>query len=160
MIGNQPGLGPENLEGNPTSGSFIALISEVFQTPLIDITKPLSGMEIVPARPGYVPVCVLAINWSIESVVGVQTSPVVYNAGQDAAHTNVVPALSNGPSNAEINGVTPPSIRGVNAASVRAQLMTNTPVFLDITQGAQGVSSCLAKLNVGVLWVAIGGQSI
>jgi|SRR5579863_3571367 len=160
MIGNQPGLGPENLEGNPTSGSFVALWPEVFQTPLLDLTKTLSSMELVPARPGHFPVvCVLA-NWCIESVSGVQTAPVVYQAGQNAAHTNVFAALTNGPSNADVNGANPPSFGGQSIGASRVQLIVNTPVFLDITAGAQGVSKLLARLIVGVEWVAIGGASI
>ena len=157
MIGNLPGVGPESLEGNPTSGYRVAYPFEVFSTPLLDITQPLSAMELIPARLGHVPIAATG-TWSIESVVGVQTVPAQVQAGNDASHTNIFASTAS-PSNATVNTTTPPSIsNGINKP-LRTQIFPNSTVFFDITAGAQGTGGfkCMAKLVVAVLWASIGG---
>jgi len=165
MISNQPGVGPEPSDGPGTpSSSLIAYPMEIFQTPLIDISQPLSGMELIPARIGHIPILIvqLAGEWAIESVVGVQTSPVHVRAGSDAAHSNFLSSTTT-PSNADVNGAVVPSLTSLNTTGPGpVTFFPNTPVYFDITVPAAGTGgfSCLARLIIAVNWVTTDGALI
>jgi len=159
-IGTVLGLGPENLEGNQTqSGSLIPFQWETYETPLLDLTQPLSMMEMLPARPGHVPIPIGLETWLIEFAAGVQTVPLQFNLGSSPARTNYVAANTSGPSNADVNGANPPSLTsGFAGISIStSQLIVNTPVLLDITAGAQGTNffKLLGRLVLIVWWTPI-----
>lgn len=158
MIGNTPGLGPQNLEGNQTSGSLLAFSPETYSTPLLDITQPISKVELIPARPGYIPVAVLNCFWSIENVVGAQTVPAQFQVGSNAAHTNVFTSTA-APTNADVAATNPPSRTSTLFGQFQTQQFANTPIFFDLTTGAQGTGGfkCSAKFIITLLWAAIGG---
>ena len=147
ILGN--GVGP--------SGTTASLPGESFQTDLLDLTQPLLGIEVVPAKPGYAPI-IFSPEWVIESVSGTQTSPPVYNAGTNPAHTNYNLA-ANTPTNAATNAAVPPCLAVGPSSTLPIQLTPNAPVIMDITAGAQGTGSfsLKARLLLTVAWIAVGG---
>lgn len=167
MISNSPGVGPEPLEGpGAVAASLVAFQAETYQTPLIDISQPLSGMELIPARPGHFPVLLNALYgvWDIESVTGTQTSPVHLQAGNNAAHTNMF-ASTTTPSNGDVNGANVPSLTFLNATfniAAPATQIPNATVFLDVTVPAAGTGGfkCMARLSVTVVWFCATGALI
>src|SRR6267142_1271140 len=158
MLDTSLGTGPQALEGsNTNSASVGAYPLEPFQTPLLDLTKTYSNIEIIPARPGYFPVILSGFfpEWVIESVVGTQTSPPTVQAGNNAAHNNSIPTTATTPTNALVNTAVPPTtVTGPGNPAVTLKQFPNTPVFMDITVAAQGTGgySCLARLSFILHW--------
>lgn len=163
MISLQPGVGPESLEGQSASGSILAYPGEIYQTPLIDISQPLSNLELIPARIGYFPVFIAGLGGmcAIESVTGTQTSPVHIQAGNNAAHTNLF-ATTTLPSNADVNGASVPSLTTLNPPTNLLTMIQNATVFFDITVPAVGTGGfkCLARFAVVVVWMSVEGNLI
>lgn len=158
MIGNSPGLGPANLEGDQsTSASLVLVRPETFSSPLLDISQALSGMEIVPARPGHVFV-VSRMQWIIESVVGTQTVPLNMQIGNNPTHDNVLTSTAT-PSNVDTNTAIPPSPTTGQAPPALVQNFPNVPTFMDITSGAQGTGGfkVMARFIISVIWYGVGG---
>src|SRR6267142_2458719 len=161
MLDTSLGTGPQALEGsNTNSASVGAYPVELFQTPLLDLTKTYSNIEIIPARPGYFPVVLSSSfpEWVIESVSGTQTSPPTIQAGNDAGHVNTIPNTATTPSNALVNAAVPPTVAsGPAAPAATVKRVPNTPVFMDVTVAAQGTGgySCLARLSFVVCWIAV-----
>ena len=160
----QPGVGPLFLEqdGGARSSGLVVPSTEIYQTPLLDISQPVFGIEVVPAKFGLVAVTFALPNnqWFVESIVGVQTSPPHCQAGSDAAHTNLYAPDTGDPINALVNaGTAPPFLAGVASATALAAYMPNTPVFFDLTVGATGTGGykCMAKLIFIITWIAVGG---
>lgn len=155
----QPGLGP-GLPGDPSSGiGVVAFPVETFETQTLDLTVANLGLELIPARPGYVPVFVSSY-FVITASSGTQTSPLVSQAGQDAAHTNFW-ASQNGLSNATVNAGTAPyaSIGPMAAAAATVQRNKNATVILDVTTGAVGTGgfTLSGRFVVVVNFAATGG---
>ena len=79
--------------------------------------------------------------------------------GNNAAHTNLFASQAI-PSNATVNAVTaPPGLcTGVASAALTSQCITNAPIIMDITAGAQGTGGFLlkGKFVIWVNWIAIG----
>jgi len=65
------GLGPIPL-GSPGAGSLVAFPGETYVTPLFDLTQPLLGFELVPAKPGHIAFPNGTAVWVIEQVTGTQ----------------------------------------------------------------------------------------
>lgn len=161
-IESQPGIGPLFLEQDgKVSGGLVIPSSEIYQSPLLDISQPVFGMEIVPAKLGLVCVAILSNPlWFVESVVGVQTSPPHCQAGSDAAHSNLYAPDVGNPSNGLVNaGTAPPFLGGAGSSTNLAANVANAPVFFDLTVGAVGTGGykCMAKLVLVVTWIAVGG---
>ena len=156
------GLGPQALSGSQSnSGSANAFPYETYQTPLLDLTMSQLGIEIIPARPGHIPL-LFQIFWIMETLSGTQVTPLQAQMGSNAAHNNLAP-LSSAPSNATVNGFTTPFYtRGGASAGNGTQQIPNSPVFLDVVSGAQGTGGFALKgrLLVATYWVAIGGNPI
>lgn len=159
MIDSVLGSGPQMLEGpGSISGAAGAYPTEVFQTPLLDITQAVSNIEILPARPGYFPFNILS-QWVIESVTGAQTVPATIRAGSDPAHLNFYPSINTAPSNANVNAAVPPSLAdALNTTGVALKKFPGAPVFFDITAPAAGTGgySCKARLVILVVWYVSG----
>lgn len=155
------GAGPSAL--GPGAGSAIAFPGEVYETGLLDLTVPNLGVEIVPAKPGYIPIGLSPVIL-VEQVAGTQTTPMSSQAGSDSAHTNFVVPGSVAPTNASINacvGNTPAVVGGLSVsgnAARAAQHFTNAPIILDITAGAQGTGGFIlkARLVFTIFWTAVG----
>ena len=160
MIGSVMGAGPALLEGPGTnSAGEVAYLAEVFQTPLFDLTKTYSNIEIIPARPGYYPLPLLT-EWVIESFSGTQTSPLTLRVGNDPGHVNIFALQSTNPSNVDVNAAIPPSYAtGLTVAvSNNTQRIANAPVYMDITAPASGTGgfTCTARLSFIVVWFPFG----
>lgn len=161
MLDTPLGTGPQTLEGPGTnSAAVVAYPVEPFQTPLLDLTKTYSNVELIPARPGYVPIVASGFfpEWVIESVTGTQTSPPTIRAGNDAGHVNTIPSTATTPTNALVNTAVPPTVvTGPANPAVTLKRIPNAPVFMDITVAAQGTGgySCLARLSIVVYWFAV-----
>ena len=119
------GLGPQPLSSGALGGAT-AYPYENFQTPLLDLTVGSQlGIELVPARPGYVPVQVLR-EWIVEVFTGTQVTPATSQSGQNAAHNNFQP-LNSTPTNANLNTFVPPFyVTGGAIQPVSVQLATST----------------------------------
>lgn len=160
MIDFSPGVGPQKLEGpDMLSGSIGAYAVEVFQTPLLDLTKTYQKIELVPARPGYFPINLTTgkAQWSIEKVSGTQTTPPTIRAGNDPAHTNFFTSTSTNPSNADVNGANPPSVANGPFLPLGTEF-SNATVYFDLTSPAVGTGgySCMARLTCAVAWISVG----
>ena len=159
MIGFSPGIGPQKLEGpDMLSGSIGAYALEVFQTPLLDLTKTYLNIELIPARPGYFAQGLLGLTaWSIEKKSGVQVTPPTIRAGNDSTHTNLFSSTATTPSNTNVNGANPPSTATGPSGSLAAQI-PNTTVYFDLTSPAVGTGGyvCMARFTCAVFWVAVG----
>jgi hypothetical protein len=158
-----PGLGPQALTGSPSnSGSAGAFPFENYQTPLLDLTIGQQlGIEIFPARPGYI-VQVVNRSWLVESLSGTQTVPPSLQIGSNAAHNNIQ-ALNSSPTNANVNGFTTPFYTsGGGIIPTGLQQIANATAFLDIITGASGTGGFALKARyvLSVFWVAVGGSSI
>ena len=154
-----PGTGPLS-DGSPGSGALGAYPMEVFETPSLDLTKTYSGIELIPARPGYLPFLLLP-QWMITIASGTQTSGATAQAGSNAAHTNFFNTTANTPSNAAVNaavGNTPCRGGNPSAATSTLRRFTNRPVLMDITVGAQGTGNfALACRFIAIVgWVPTG----
>lgn len=153
------GLGPQSLQGAGSgSGENPAYPLEVYQTPVLDLTKTYSDVELLPARPGYFPVILTSV-WVIISRSGTQTTPPTFQAGNNTAHTNLIASVSTLPSNADVNGANPPSQTSTVGAVVNlTQRIVNATSYFDITAAASGTGgySCMAQLVVEVVWMASG----
>ena len=155
ILGN--GLGPEPL-GSPGGGGLVAFPCETFQTLLLDLTKTVSGIELVPARNGHV-AFQLASFWIIESTTGTQTSPPTVQAGNNGAHTNYIPSSGTTPSNANVAATVAPGVTaGPFAAGNSIQIPINSPVLLDVTSGATGTGNftLMGRLVTLVTWSEVG----
>jgi hypothetical protein len=148
------GVGPIP-ESNP-GGGLISLPLISYQTPLLDLTKVTLGIELIPAKPGFVPF-VASSFWSIEKASGTQTASPTTQLGSDVAHTNVYGPLAAQPSNADVNGANVPSIAQGNISSFNLQLFPNAPCMFDVTAGAQGTGafSLMGRFNVDVFWIQV-----
>jgi len=153
------GQGPAPI-GPGTTGALSAYPVEMYQSPLLDLTQTVSGIELIPARPGYIPIIELAL-WETEFTAGTQTSPPTVRAGNDAGHTNFINTSSTTPSNANVNAANVPClITGPTGAlsNQTAQQIPNATVLLDVTAGAAGTGgfALRAKLVCMIFWVAVG----
>lgn len=165
------GAGPQPLQGAANAASCArasAYPLETYQTPILDLTKTYSGIELVPARPGYVATPRSRV-WTVISVSGTQTSPATYNAGSNTGlesstaepasiHDNFMPQANALPTNATINsGTTPPFVTNATSAANNLQLFANAPVLLDISVPAAGTGGfkLLMMLTVTVEWIAL-----
>src|SRR5579872_710594 len=84
------GYGPQPLQGQANAALCArsnAYPIETYQTPRLNLSKTYFGIELVPARPGYV-AAPRSRFWVVSSVSGVQTTPPNTQAGSDAAHLN------------------------------------------------------------------------
>lgn len=150
------GLGPSQV-GNQISGSLVAFPLDTYATPQLDLTQVVTGIELVPAKPGHIPVSATA-RFLIESTTGTQTTPLVSQAGSDAAHTNFK-ASTSAPANVDVTGAPVPAISSaVGGSAVTTQRIPNATVFFDITAGAQGTGgfTLRGKFVVVVRWQAVG----
>jgi len=148
------GLGPSTL-GSPGSGALVPLAFETYETQQLDLTVPNLGIELIPAKPGYVPVAYVGY-WIIDGQSGTQTSAAVAQAGSDAGHSNFLASTAT-PSNAEVNGSNPPSLAiSPNIPADTVKMFANSPVILDVTTAAQGTGSfsLLARLSISVFWIS------
>jgi hypothetical protein len=157
MIDSALGTGPQQLEGPRTnSGTASPYPFDIYQTPLIDIAKTVSNIELVPARVGFYPVLFhMAI--VAEKIVGTQTSPPTIRAGNNATHDNYVATDANDPTNAAVNASVAPALVGVlNLVSNTMKQATNAPVLFDITVPAAGTGgySCMVKFVTTVTWIS------
>lgn len=162
------GVGPQALQ--PTlvgGGASVAYPVELYQTPVLDLTKTLFGMELVPARPGHFPFQVFRW-WLITQKNGTQTSPIAYRSGSNEAnaiqptpHNNFVSAGAS-PSNADVNNVNLviPCWAAGSSGAGNAQRLTNKPIIMDITAAAVGTGnfSLFASLATFVAWSPTGGS--
>jgi len=136
---------------------------ETYQTPLLDLTQATLGIELVPAKPGYIPIGLTSI-WLIETSTGTQTTPPSIQAGNDSAHTNIMANTSTTPSNANAAscvGNTPALAGGpstASAAQLAAQHNQNAAVVFDVTAGGQGTGgyTLKGKLVLVIMWQAVG----
>jgi len=159
MIDSVFGSGPQQLEGSGTnSAASNPYPVEVYQSPLLDLTKTVSNVEFVPARKGFFP---LAITTSciVESVSGVQTSPPTLRAGNNVTHDNFIATDTGDPTNAAVNAAVAPAYVGNLISSFVADTVmnfTNSPVLFDITAPAVGTGgyACMARFVTTVIWVA------
>lgn len=154
---NGSGLGPLP-NGSPNGGSLVPFPIECFVTPVLDLTIPTLGLEIIPARPGFYPF-LQNLSWVIENLAGVQTTPPTIQAGSDPAHMNMLTPFQT-PSNANlatILGSTPATAGGGNSVS-GTQQFPNAPAFLDITIGSVGTGGFVlrARAVVRVGWIGVG----
>jgi len=149
-------LGPNPL-GSPSGSSLVMYPVEIFQTPLLDFTQPISNIELAPARRGYAPVVALG-RFLIEQVAGTQTTPPTTQAGNDPTHTNVIPQGNSSPSNTQVNTAVPPAFGTVSLPATTVKLLTNSPVLFDIVAGAQGTGGFVfkGKFVASIFWIAIG----
>ena len=153
------GAGPETT-GAPGGGLAVYAI-ETFETGLLDLTQTISLLELVPARPFYIPVF-NGSRWVVEAVSGTQTSPATINAGNNAARSNFIPSNATTPINTEVNSCVPPCAitapSSVAPSGLTAQAIANSPVLLDITSPCVGTGgfSLFAHLAVQVIWIAAG----
>lgn len=151
------GTGPVQL-GVSGSAGLVSYPTEVFVTPTLDLTIPNLGIEIIPAKPGHIPVVYLS-RWIIYSVAGTQTTPATHRAGSNAAHTNIFASSTTTPSNANVNGAVPISFAAGPSLVQPSNIQPNLPVILDVTAGAVGTGgfALRARLGVFVVWIAQGG---
>lgn len=162
MIDIPVGLGPQQLEGpGSASAGLGAFAFEFFQTPLLDLTKTYSNIELIPARPGFIPISSTNVEkWVIELVQGTQTSPPTVRAGSDAAHTNFINNQNNTPSNAIVNTTVPPAVTIGNNLNfvLPVQSLPGVPVFFDLVSPAQGTGGYIVKARYvcGIAWVPVG----
>lgn len=160
MIDSQPGLGPQLLEGPGTSSAGqIGYLIEAYQSPILDLTRTWSGIEILPARPGFIAMPSQGGGWLIEAASGTQTTSITYRAGNNSTHDNFQPSNSN-PNNANINAAVPPSI--ILTSTIPANTVkrfANLPVLLDVTVAAAGTGNFVLRgsLSIPVIWVPIDG---
>lgn len=161
MINQRPGVGPELLEGpGISSGSLVSYLTETFQSLPIDLTTIQGAIEIIPARLGHFPVC-LAAQWVIESVTGTQVTPPTSFAGSNAAQNNFfVSGLNTTPSNANVNGASPPSLAaGPNGLIFipTTRQVSNATVYFGISSPAAGTGGyrCIARLVCRVIWMPV-----
>lgn len=149
------GAGPMPLGPDALAGDMAMLPVEIFQTAYLDLTQVVSGIELIPAKPGYAPQ-ILTSGWIIDAVTGTQTTPVTTQAGNDGAHSNIFPSASTNPTNTDVNTGSVPCL-GTNMALTpnTTKRIANAPVYLDITTGAQGTGgfSVFASLFVYVMWL-------
>jgi hypothetical protein len=153
------GLGPQSLQGpNTGSGSSVAYPLEFYQTPLLDLTKTYSNIEIIPARPGYVAL-IFFTRWMIESKNGTQVTPITCQAGSNITKNNNL-ALNSNPSNINVNNAStvPPCFVLGQSQLVPAPVLINTPILFDVVTPASGTGgfSLMARLFVSAIWAAVG----
>lgn len=150
------GTGPTALGGSGSSG-LINYPIETYVTPTLDLTQTVSGIELIPAKPGHVPLVYLA-RWIIYSVTGTQTTPATHKAGNNTAHTNIFASSSTNPSNANVNAAAPVSTAAGPVTVQPSNITPNAPVIFDLTSGAVGTGgfALRARLAAFVIWVAQG----
>ncbi len=151
----EAGLGPIS-EGSPGASSLVAFPVLQYQTPVLDLTVPNLGIEIIPAKPNHVPFLTGSV-WIITAVSGTQTVPLVAQAGNNAAHSNIFPSNATSPSNADVNSAAVPSLGTGYSNAISTALLTNTPAIFDVTSGAQGTGGFIlrGRLYVAVIWIAV-----
>jgi len=149
------GLGPIP-DGSPGAGSLVPFPLEVYQTPILDLTKPNLGIELFPAKPGYVALSNL-VEWVITQVTGTQTGVLSAQAGSDPAHRNLFNSQATQPSNATVNGANPPSRSGNQTLAFTVKLFPGAPVILDVTAGAVGTGGFTLNgfFVAYVFWMAV-----
>jgi hypothetical protein len=150
--------------GKPPGGGLVSYPSEIYQSPLLDLTAVQLKIEIIPAKPGHIPLF-LNFNWIIEAFAGTQTAAGSCNLGSNAAHNNYVASFGP-PTNANINSITtvPNASFGVSSLVITAnavQRIVNAPVFLDIASGSTGTGGFVlkGKLAIRMIWTPAGGIS-
>jgi len=155
------GAGPSPL-GSAGGGSMVMLPSEVYETPLLDLTVPNLGVEVAPAKPGYMCVGINA-HWLIEQAQGNQTVPITVQMGTDPTHTNNLQPTTFFPTAAQFNacvGNTPcwPIGAGFsNSTAFAIQHNANSPMIMDVTPGAgTGPLVFKARLVIQIQWMATG----
>lgn len=153
------GLGPSLFQGPGTpSAGAVAYPIEIYSTPILDLTKIVSGIEAIPARPGYI-ATQFNSRWIVQQLSGTQTSPPTYQMGSDPAHQNFVPSTA-APSNASVNAIVgTPALGNGGLLQTGLQFFPNAPVFFDVTAAAQGTGgfALLARHVSVVWWIAVGG---
>ena len=154
------GLGPQAFAGPGLgSGAALPFPLETYQTPLLDLTKTYSNIELLPARPGFYPVIISSM-WLIESHSGTQTTPPTIQAGNDLNHVNIIPLSATRPSNANVNAIGQNGICTASAAAANTvQKIIGVPVFFDLTVPAVGTGgySCFGHYVLIVCWMAVDG---
>lgn len=131
---------------------------ETFVSPVLDLTVPTLGIELIPARPGYFAVAT-SITWVIELVSGTQTSPANFRAGTDPSHLNFITANGR-PLNTDVNGAVTPSVAvGGGLGAVTLPRTSGTTVIMDVTAGAVGTGNFALRGRLAVIarWIAEGG---
>lgn len=151
-------VGPMQL-GAPNSGLFVLWPSEIFQTPLLDFTQPVSSIELIPARQGHFPLISQA-RFLIEALAGTQVTPPTIRAGSDVGHVNFWAQSSITPSNTVFNTpAVPPALGGAPSQPASSvPRISNAAVFFDIVTGGSGTGgyALKGKLSVAVFWIALG----
>jgi len=163
MIDYLMGTGPELLEGPGTQSAGNLNLVEIYQSPLLDLTKTYSGIELVPGKPGLIPYPIDIQGpgtWLLEQKAGAQTSPPTTQAGSDAAHQNFLKSSNTNPTNALFNtAVAPCILNGPSTGALSGTLkrLPGMPIYFDVTVPAAGTGGyiCLARLYVAVGWVAV-----
>lgn len=149
------GVGPAPL--STPGGGLVTYPWESFQSPLLDLTVPNLGIELVPGRQNFIPLLVL-FGWILEQISGTQVTPCVWTAGSDPAHSNLTSSSAN-PSNTDVNTNVVPSVATLGiGASNTLQRVPGLPTFLDVTAGAAGTGNFTlrAKLVVQIRWSPVG----
>ena len=159
-----PGLGPLPVGASPLAGSLLAFPAETYISPMLDFTQPISGIELIPAKQGHLPISpLLGVTYFavvIKSVTGTQTTPAHFRAGSDPGHVNFF-SLQSAPINSDVNSAVPPSLGQINSFVGGRQMFANTPVILDITTGAIGTDSTFSLTGyivAYVMWMGTANQ--
>lgn len=165
MIDIIPGIGPEPLEGAGTISASLNLFCEVYVSPVLDLTKTISDVELIPAKQGYFP---LALNqyFVVVSRSGTQVTPATIKAGNNTNKTNFlcifsgVPIPSTIPINTDVNNANPPCITNNNGNSAFTPVTSpipGRPVLMDVVTPASGTGgfSAMVRMIAFVGWVAV-----
>ena len=156
----QQGVGPQPLESPGAGAAYKSLpVVEVYVTSPLDLTQPHLGIELVPARPGYVPFNFDFSQWVILSTSGTQVTPATVQAGSNPAHNNYIASQSI-PSNADVAAAVPPCGASPNANTLQTagqQVFPGNAVILDVTAGAQGTGgfTLVARMTIQVRWISM-----
>ena len=143
-------------------GGLVSYPNETFETPLLDLTVVTTGIEIVPAKPGHIPLLAVAGSWLIESFAGVQTAPGSIKLGSDPTHTNLLSTVVLPPNATLAAIVSLPSRANSTSTTVAAntaQRLVNTPVILDVISPSTGTGGFALKgrYHFSVIWAPVGG---
>jgi len=142
-------------------GGLVAYSIESFQSPLLDFSVAVFGIEILPAKPKHVALLVGAPVFIFESSRGTQTSTATVNLGSDATHDDF--ANINTPGNVLVNAITvyPCTIAygGLSTPGNPTRLTPNATVFLDVAVPAAGTGnfSLKGRLSFTAAWLPVGG---
>ncbi|HXU23057.1 MAG TPA: hypothetical protein VN697_03395 [Tepidiformaceae bacterium] len=123
----------------------------------IDMTTPADNIAFLPANAGKF-FLGLRSSWMVASVTGTASGSLVFSAGNDASHQNMLSTTAGTITSGVLNGLTgatapPIIITGNNFGAFGTLLDNTTPIVIKVVTAPTGVTAGTFRLFVTGLWL-------